>query len=150
LPAIAERLSVLHQSLARDVNEWGVQPKERLDNIESRLGDLFEGHVSMTLSSTRRVAVPAGCSTPVSITMVTSFHSLPTSPPNPASRSPRPTAGPVGAVRALPHDLDHPAAVKEVDSGFGDGPSAKDVYLLRRIGGKVELARGLRHETSLK
>jgi hypothetical protein len=24
LPAITERLSVLHQSLARDVNEWGV------------------------------------------------------------------------------------------------------------------------------
>jgi hypothetical protein len=38
----------------------------------------------MTLSSTRRVAVPAGSSTPASITMVTSFHSLPTSPLNPA------------------------------------------------------------------
>src|SRR5271156_6636686 len=56
LPAIAERLSVLHQSLACDVNEWGVQTKERLDNIETRLGDLFEGRVSMTLNATHRVA----------------------------------------------------------------------------------------------
>src|SRR5271168_4039784 len=45
LPAIAEQLSVLHQSLARDINEWGVQTRERLDNIETRLGDLFEGRV---------------------------------------------------------------------------------------------------------
>ena len=97
LPAIAERLSVLHQSLARDINEWGVQTKERLDNIESRLGDLFEGRVSMTLSSTRRVAAPAGCSTPASMTTVTPFHCLPTSPPNPASRSPYPTAAPAAA-----------------------------------------------------
>jgi ferritin-like metal-binding protein YciE len=40
LPAMAERLSVLHQNLARDVNEWGAQTKEQLDNIKSRLGDI--------------------------------------------------------------------------------------------------------------
>jgi hypothetical protein len=63
LPAIAERHSLLHQSLTHDVNEWGVQTKERLDNIETRLRDLFKGRVSMTLNSTRCVAAP-GCSTP--------------------------------------------------------------------------------------
>jgi hypothetical protein len=41
--------------------------------IKSRLGDLFEGRVSMTLSSMRRVAAPA------SMTIVTSF-SLPADP----------------------------------------------------------------------
>ena len=107
LPAIAERLSVLHQSLARDVNEWSAQTKERLDNIKSRLEDLFEGRVSMTLSSTRRIAALAGCSTPASMTTVTSFHSLPTSPPNPASRSPHPTA--VSAA----------AAMEGMDNGIG-------------------------------
>jgi hypothetical protein len=125
LPAIAKRLSVLHQSLARDVNEWGAQTKERLDNIKSRLGDLFEGRVSMTLSSTRRVAAPAGCSTPASMTTVTSFHFLPTSPPNPASRSPHPTtvsAAAAAAVRALPDDLDRLAAVEGMNSGIGGRP----------------------------
>ena len=79
LPAIAERLSVLHQSLARDVNDWGVQTKERLDNIETRLGDLFEGRVSMTLNASHRVAAPGGA-TPASMTTATAFHSIPTSP----------------------------------------------------------------------
>jgi len=64
----------------------------------------------MTLSSTRRVAAPAGCSTPASMTTVTSFHSLPTSPPNPASRSPHLTA--VSAA----------AAVEGMDSGIGGRP----------------------------
>ena len=133
MPAIAERPSVLHQILARDVNEWGAQTKERLDKIKSRLGDLFEGRVSMTLSSTCRVAAPLGCSTPTSMTTVTSFHSLPTSPPNPASRSPHPTAvsGAAAVIRALPDDLDRPAAVEGMDSGIGDGPSMQgleDLY----------------------
>ena len=79
LPAITERLSVLHQSLGRDVNEWGVQTKERLDNIETRLGDFFEGRVSMTLNASYRVAAPGGA-TPVSMTTATAFHSIPTSP----------------------------------------------------------------------
>jgi hypothetical protein len=94
--------------------------------IKSRLGDLFEGRVSMTLSSTRRVAAPAGCSTPASMTTVTSFHSLPTPSPNSASRSPHPTAVSAAAViRALPDDLDRPAAVEGMESGIGDGPSVQ-------------------------
>jgi hypothetical protein len=76
----------------------------------------------MTLSSTRRVAAPAGCSTPASMTTATSFHSLPTSPPNPASRSPHPTAAAAAVVRALPDDLDRPAAVEGMDSGIGGRP----------------------------
>jgi hypothetical protein len=87
LPAIAERLSVLHQSLARDVNDWGVQTKERLDNIETRLGDLFEGRVSMTLNASHRVAAPGGA-TPASMTTATAFHSIPTSLPATASLFP--------------------------------------------------------------
>jgi hypothetical protein len=88
--------------------------------IKSRLGDLFEGRVSMTLSSTRRVAAPA------SMTTVTSFHSLPTPSPNSASRSPHPTAVSAAAViRALPDDLDRPAAVEGMESGIGDGPSVQ-------------------------
>lgn len=125
MPAIAERLSVLHQSLARDVNGWGAQTKEWLDSIKSRLGDLFEGRVSMTLSSTRRVAAPAGCSTPALMTTVTSFHSLPTSPPNPASRSPHPTAVSAAAVvvRALRTILTVPQLWREWTVGLGDGQS---------------------------
>jgi len=33
LPAIVERLSMLHQSLARDINEWGAETRQRLDGI---------------------------------------------------------------------------------------------------------------------
>jgi hypothetical protein len=94
--------------------------------IKSRLGDLFEGRVSMTLSSTRRVAAPA------SMTIVMSFHSLPTLSPNSASRSPHPTAVSAAAViRALPDDLDRPAAVEGMDSGIGNGPSVQGLYGLR-------------------
>jgi hypothetical protein len=91
LPATAEQHRILYPGLARDINEWGVQMKERLDNIETRLGDLFEGRVSMTLNSTRCFAAP-GCTAPASMTMVTSLRSIPTSLPNSASRSPYPTA----------------------------------------------------------
>jgi hypothetical protein len=59
LPAIAERLNTLHQGLVRKVNEWGVKTKERLDSTNARLKDLFEGCVSMTLSSTRVAVQPA-------------------------------------------------------------------------------------------
>ena len=93
LPAITERLSVLHQSLARDVNEWDVQTKERLDNIETRLGDLFEGRVSMTLNTTHRIAAP-GYATPASMTTATSFHSIPTSPRDGEPLSPSASAPP--------------------------------------------------------
>jgi hypothetical protein len=105
LPAIAERLSVLHQSLTRDINEWGVKTKEQLANINATLGDLFEGRVSLTLHSTRTAIqpitatatatanvttttpstttafttfIPPTAPTPVSTT--TSFHSAQTSP----------------------------------------------------------------------
>ena len=53
LPAIAEQLNILHQGFSHDVNEWGTKTKEQLDSIDAKLGDLFEGHISMTLSSTR-------------------------------------------------------------------------------------------------
>jgi hypothetical protein len=46
--------SSIKASLATSTS--GAYRKERLDNIESRLGDLFEGRISMTLSSTRHVA----------------------------------------------------------------------------------------------
>jgi len=36
LPAIAERLSILHQGLLREINEWGSHSKSRLNAIESR------------------------------------------------------------------------------------------------------------------
>jgi hypothetical protein len=50
LPAIVERLNALHQALARDISEWDVKTKERLDSIDAKLEDLFEGRVSMILA----------------------------------------------------------------------------------------------------
>jgi hypothetical protein len=94
-----------------------VQTKDRLDNIETRLGDLFEGRVSMTLNATHRVVAP-GCATPASMTTATSFHSIPTAPRDGEPLSPLAAA----VVRALPDDLDRPAAVKGVDGGFRKRP----------------------------
>src|SRR5205814_10404771 len=58
LPAIAERLSTLHQSITRDINEWGTKTKEQLTNINATLEDLFEGRVSLTLHSARAAVRP--------------------------------------------------------------------------------------------
>jgi hypothetical protein len=58
LPAIAERLSTLHQGLARDINDWGRTTSERLDSIEAMLGDLLGGRISITLNSTRTTVRP--------------------------------------------------------------------------------------------
>lgn len=101
LPAIAERLSVLHMGLARDINEWGSDSKARLDSIELRLGDLLEGRVSLTLHSSAH-ATPLGHATPAG-----SFRSALASPsppilapPPPPSLSHTPVA--VAAVVAAP------------------------------------------------
>ncbi len=51
LPAITERLSILQQSLQREINEWGTGSQARLDSINSRLRDLLEGRISLTLHS---------------------------------------------------------------------------------------------------
>ncbi|KAF2190306.1 hypothetical protein K469DRAFT_682416 [Zopfia rhizophila CBS 207.26] len=52
LPAIAERLSILHQGLAQEVNDWGTETREQLNGIALRLGDLLEGRISLTLHPT--------------------------------------------------------------------------------------------------
>jgi hypothetical protein len=105
-----------------------VQTKERLDNIETRLGDLFEGRVSMTLNASHRVAAPGGA-TPASMTTATAFHSIPTSPRERRASFPLGLAAAV--VRARPDDLDRPAAVAGVDGVLGNGPSMQgldDLY----------------------
>jgi hypothetical protein len=82
----------------------------------------------MIMSSIRRVAAPAGCSTPASMTTVTLFHSLPTSPPNPASRSPLPPPPPYVLSRTI---STVPQLWREWTVGLGDGPSVQgleDLY----------------------
>jgi hypothetical protein len=88
LPAIAERLSILHQGLTREVNDWGTETREQLNGIEARLGDLLEGRISLTLYPTRRTMMASpGSSTPASVaTVARPFYS--------ALASPSPAAAP--------------------------------------------------------
>jgi len=131
LPAIAERLSVLHQSLARNVNEWGAQTKERLDNIETRLGDLFESRVSMTLNASHRVAAPGGA-TPASTTTATAFHSIPTSPRDGGPLSPSVSWRPRPPSYMLSRTISTvPQLWREWTVGLGNGLSVQgleDLY----------------------
>jgi hypothetical protein len=59
LPAVAERLSTLHQSLTRDINGWGVKTEEQLTQVNAALGGLFGGRVALTLHSTSTAVQPA-------------------------------------------------------------------------------------------
>lgn len=52
LPAIAERLSTIHQSLARDISGWGTEARQKLDGIQLNLADILEGRISITLHAT--------------------------------------------------------------------------------------------------
>jgi hypothetical protein len=53
LPAIAERLSVIQQSLTRDYNELRSAMEQRLGKIESQLSNLFEGQITINLNTVR-------------------------------------------------------------------------------------------------
>jgi hypothetical protein len=131
LPAIAEHISVLHQSLARDLNEWGAQTKERLDNIETRLGDLFGGRVSMTLNASHRVAAPGGA-TPASMTTATAFHSILTSPRDGGPLSPSASSPPSSSSYVLSRTVSTvPQLWREWTVGLGNGLSVQgleDLY----------------------
>ncbi|KAF2194845.1 hypothetical protein K469DRAFT_686787 [Zopfia rhizophila CBS 207.26] len=92
LPAIAERLSILHQGLAQEVNDWGTETREQLNGIALRLGDLLEGHISLTLHPMRYATTAVSSSaTPASAaTVARSFHSALASL-SPSSLSPSPS-----------------------------------------------------------
>jgi hypothetical protein len=99
LPAVAERLSTLHQSLTRDINGWGVKTEEQLTQINAALGDLFGRRVALTLHSLSTAVQPApatvAAATAVMASAVapppstTSFHSVRTSPAPSAAALPR-------------------------------------------------------------
>jgi len=148
LPEIAERLSMLHQSLARDINEWGAGTRQRLDGIQLNFADLPEGRISITLhAAPRRTTEVSGPPTPAS-TVARSFHSAlasfsPTaasSPPLLSLQQPPPQqqqqqllppqqplpppqlAPPPPYARAFPRDLNRSAAVEGVDGRLGGRP----------------------------
>jgi len=131
LPAIAERLNILHQSLARDVKDLSVQTREELNDIKTRLRDLFEGRVSITLSATRDVAAPA-CATPASMTTVTSFHPVPASPPAAVPGDAEPLSPAAAASYVLSRTISTvPQLWREWTVGLGNGPSVQgleDLY----------------------
>ena len=138
LPAIAERLSILQQSLQREINEWGTGSQARLDSINSRLRDLLEGRISLTLHSSTAHSTRAtpACSVPLS--------APPPSPPapSPPSPPPAPPAAPaaVGAAPAAPPPPQYilsrtittvPQLWKEWTVGLPGGPSVQgleDLY----------------------
>jgi hypothetical protein len=156
IPAIAERLNTLHQGLSHDVNEWGTKTKEQLDSIDGQLKDLFEGRISMTLSSTRTVLQPQPTATkatiiptltPASVTTTPPFHSAPTSPF--LSAAPLPSRGTLSLSHSRPFSLSGeesheppsyllsrtvstvPQLWREWTVGLGGGPSVQgleDLY----------------------
>jgi Centromere DNA-binding protein complex CBF3 subunit, domain 2/Transcriptional activator of glycolytic enzymes len=90
LPALAERLSTLHQGLTRDINEWGAETKQKLDGIQLNLADLLQGRISITLhAAPLPTAAVSGPPTPASSAAM-SFHSAPASQPPTGASSPPP------------------------------------------------------------
>ena len=79
LPAVAECLSTLHQSLTRDINGWSVKTEEQLTQINAALGDLFGDRVALTLHSTSTAVQPTPATAAPSLS-TTSLHSVRTSP----------------------------------------------------------------------
>ena len=139
LPAIAERLSILHQSLARDVNEWGTRTREQLGEINARLGDLFEGRISITLNPTYAALPPPTAATVDTTTALaptlvsaagstsTPFHSTFSSPaPSEASSEVVEAAEAVVPSYLLSRAISTvPQLWREWTIGLGGGPSVQ-------------------------
>ncbi len=140
LPAIAERLSTIHHSLARDISGLGTEARQKLDGIQLNIADLLEGRISITLHTTpHHTAAVSSPPAPPTSTSASLSPTAPSSPPLLPQLLPQPSLEPQPSplLPPLPTYLlsraisTVPQLWREWTVGLGGGPSVQgleDMY----------------------